>query len=117
VGIVGQTETAALKQVSANRNTLFTRGLKYLYTSTTYVDELGSADISSEAAHAPALVCIVEDIAGSGPGEGGTGNGTGKGKGKEEKVNVGWVAVCPGTGEVVWDEFEGNLRSSSLCVQ
>jgi len=36
VGIVDQTETAALKKASENRNTLFDRKLTYLYTATTY---------------------------------------------------------------------------------
>jgi DNA mismatch repair protein MSH3 len=27
--------------------------------------------------------------------------------GADERVNVGMIAICPSTGDVIWDEFEG----------
>lgn len=40
VGIVNQVETAALKKISENKNTPFTRKLIHLYTATTWVTPL-----------------------------------------------------------------------------
>lgn len=97
VGVVEQTETAALKKVGDTRSALFTRGLTHLYTATTFVDELDSEDLSQEGT-SPPLVCVVEQLGG--------------GSGVDERVTVGFVAVSPGTGDVVWDEFnDGHMRS------
>lgn len=101
--MVSQTETAALKKVGDNRNAPFTRELTHLYTSSTYVEE--SSASSSTARDAPivqgtaspntgALVTIVEDAA-------------------DTSSRVALVSVIPGTGEVVWDEFEGELQCIS----
>ncbi|KDQ59554.1 hypothetical protein JAAARDRAFT_625109 [Jaapia argillacea MUCL 33604] len=91
VGIVDQTETAALKKVGDTRNKLFGRGLSHLYTATTYVDSLDSPDIH-ERSSAPPLMCLVEELRG--------------GMGADERVGFGMVVVCPSTGDVVWDEFD-----------
>ncbi|KAI0059076.1 DNA mismatch repair protein MSH3 [Artomyces pyxidatus] len=100
VGIVDQIETAALKKVSDNRNAPFERKLTHLYTAVTYVDELGSVD-ETDQSDAPLLMCLVEEPRG--------------GLGMDEKVNVGMIVICPSTGDVVWDEFDGmtfRLRQS-----
>lgn len=34
----------------------------------------------------------------------------------DERVRIGLVSVVPGTGEVVWDEFDGDLRLSRLMI-
>ncbi|TFK46431.1 hypothetical protein OE88DRAFT_1715028 [Heliocybe sulcata] len=91
VGIVDQTETAALKQASENRNKLFSRKLSHLYTAATYVDELGSVDDTAVSAP-PSLVCLVEERKG--------------GMGNDEKVSIGLVIVTPSTGDVIWDDIE-----------
>ncbi|KAH9063827.1 DNA mismatch repair protein MSH3 [Lactarius deliciosus] len=80
VGIVAQTETAALKKVGSNRNAPFERELTHLYTAATYVDEIDSVD---------------DQLRG--------------GMGADERVNVGMIVICPSTGDVVWDEFEGKM--------
>ncbi|EIM90301.1 DNA mismatch repair protein MSH3 [Stereum hirsutum FP-91666 SS1] len=96
VGIIAQTETAALKKVGENRNAPFTRELAHLYTATTFVDEMDSVDASG--ASAPLLMCVVEEPKG--------------GMGVDEKVIVGMIVVCPNTGDVTWDEFEdGHMRT------
>jgi DNA mismatch repair protein MSH3 len=101
VGIVAQTETVALKQISEGKNKLFARGITALYTATTYVDPLGSADEETTERHAgPALVCIVELADADGGSQP-------RSSQRDENVRVGWVAVSPSTGDVVWDEFEG----------
>ena len=38
-------------------------------------------------------MCLVEQLRG--------------GMGADERVNIGMIAICPSTGDVVWDEFEG----------
>jgi len=40
VGVITQTETAALKKVSENRNAPFTRELTHLFTAATSVDSV-----------------------------------------------------------------------------
>ncbi|KAI0247060.1 DNA mismatch repair protein MSH3 [Lactifluus subvellereus] len=96
VGIVAQTETAALKKVGENRNAPFERELTHLYTAVTYVDDMDSAD-DVDASNAPLLMCVVEQLRG--------------GMGPDERVNIGMIVICPSTGDVVWDEFEGEVRS------
>ncbi|EPQ58610.1 hypothetical protein GLOTRDRAFT_137270 [Gloeophyllum trabeum ATCC 11539] len=91
VGIVDQTETAALKQASDTRNKLFSRNLSHLYTAATYVDDLDSVD-DLERSSAPSLVSLVEERMG--------------GMGTDERVGIGMVVICPSTGDVIWDNFE-----------
>ncbi|KAI0071810.1 hypothetical protein K474DRAFT_1668569 [Panus rudis PR-1116 ss-1] len=99
VGIVEQTETAALKKAGDTRNDLFARKLTQLYTATTYVDALNSAD-ENGAISAPPLVCLVEDLQG--------------GMGEDERVCISMIAVSPSTGDVVWDQFEDNHMRTEL---
>ncbi|KAG9018923.1 Mismatch repair protein msh3 [Tulasnella sp. 427] len=97
VGIIGQTETAALKKVGDNKSGPFERQLTELYTATTYVDELDSADDESRASP-PTLTCFVESLLG--------------GMGADQRVLIGMVSVIPSTGEVTYDEWEdGNMRT------
>jgi hypothetical protein len=44
-------------------------------------------------------MCIVEQLRG--------------GMGADERVNVGMIVICPSTGDVVWDEFEGKFLLST----
>ncbi|GAA5986743.1 hypothetical protein JCM11641_007759 [Rhodosporidiobolus odoratus] len=100
VGIVRQQETAALKKAGDNRSAPFTRALSALYTSATFVDELGVDPLSSAGSGATAtLMCIVEDKQGSMV---------------DAKVRIGLIAVMPSTGEVVYDEFEDSLMRAEL---
>ncbi|KAL7423908.1 Mismatch repair protein msh3 [Cryptotrichosporon argae] len=106
VGVVSQMETAALKKVGDNRNTPFVRELTHLYTAATYVDEPSSS--SSTMADEPlrpgsslpptgALLAILETT-----------------KTNDERVRIAIVSVVPGTGEVVWDEFDDSRVRSEL---
>ncbi|BGP13767.1 hypothetical protein JCM10213_006401 [Rhodosporidiobolus nylandii] len=102
VGVVRQQETAALKKASDNRSAPFTRALSALYTSATYVDELGVDPLGTSGGGAggtAALMCIVEEKLGKQP---------------DAKVRIGLVAVMPSTGEVVYDEFEDGLMRAEL---
>lgn len=84
VGLVDQTETRALKKVGETRNETFKREVTQIYTVATYVDELGSVDQD----HPPTLMCVVEDC-------------------EKSNSRIGMVIVCPTTGEVTYDEFQG----------
>ncbi|KAH9929644.1 muts domain V-domain-containing protein [Amylocystis lapponica] len=101
VGVVEQTETAALKKLSDSRNELFARKLTHLYTAATYVDELNSVDVDDlDPSSAPPLMCIVETPKG--------------GMGTDERVCIGMIIISPSTGDVVWDEFEDNHMRTEL---
>ena len=57
-----------------------------------YVDELDSVD-DTERYEAPPLMCITEEQKG--------------GMGVDERVSISMIAICPSTGDIVYDEFEG----------
>jgi hypothetical protein len=57
-----------------------------------YVDNIDSVD-DVDPNDAPLLMCLVEQLRG--------------GMGADERVNIGMIAICPSTGDVVWDDFEG----------
>ncbi|KAG6919950.1 hypothetical protein DXG01_013299 [Tephrocybe rancida] len=97
VGIVGQTETAALKKAGENRNAPFERKLLHLYTAATYVDELGSVD-DLERHNPPPFMCLVEQSK----------------KGVADDVSFGIITICPSTGDVIWDDFEDTLMRIEL---
>ncbi|KAJ8700304.1 Mismatch repair protein msh3 [Pleurotus ostreatus] len=95
VGIVQQTETAALKKVSDTRNDVFERKLTHLYTAATYVDEIDSVD-DTDKYISPPLMCLIEKS---------------KKGATKVNVNIAMITVCPHTGDVTWDEFEdGPMR-------
>ncbi|GBE82631.1 DNA mismatch repair protein [Sparassis crispa] len=99
VGVVEQTETAALKKVSKNKSKIFSRELTQLYTAATYVDELDSVD-NTDRTSAPPLMCLAEELRG--------------GMGPDERVRFGMIVISPSTGDVVWDEFEDNHMRTEL---
>ncbi|CAA7265435.1 unnamed protein product [Cyclocybe aegerita] len=97
VGIVSQTETAALKKVGDNRNAPFTREVTRLYTAATYVDEMDSVDDMEKYTSAP-FMCLVEE----------------KKNGKSSDVSFGMIIICPSTGDIVWDDFEDSVMRLEL---
>ncbi|KAI0792873.1 muts domain V-domain-containing protein [Abortiporus biennis] len=99
VGVIAQTETAALKKISETRNDVFARDLTHLYTAATYVDTLNSVDDTDRTA-APPMMCLVEELRG--------------GMGVDERVRLSMIAISPSTGDVVWDEFEDNHMRTEL---
>jgi DNA mismatch repair protein MSH3 len=104
VGVVRQLETAALKAAGDNRNAPFVRKLTNLYTKGTYIDDIeGPGEPVTGSAPAPAtgfLLCLTETNA--------------KGWGNDEKVQVGIVAVQPGTGDVIHDDFEDGFMRAEI---
>ncbi|KLO18801.1 hypothetical protein SCHPADRAFT_819209 [Schizopora paradoxa] len=99
VGIVGQTETAALKKVSDNRNAPFTRQLTHLYTAATFIDSVDDSSASAPGM-APIILSVIETPLG--------------GMGVDERVSIALVGVTPSTGDVIWDEFDDSYLRSEL---
>ncbi|KAJ7582852.1 muts domain V-domain-containing protein [Mycena floridula] len=90
VGVVKQTETAALKKAGDNRSGPFERKLQHLYTAATFVDGLDSLDDVQYTA--PPFMCLIE---------------TAKKDKTSGNIQMAFVSICPSTGDVlVWDQFE-----------
>lgn len=105
VGIVRQLETAALKAAGSNKSKIFERGLTNLYTKGTYVDDeeglSGSLDgVNGGAPATGHLLCLTESYP--------------KGAGSDERVQIGLLAVQPGTGDIIYDDFEDGWMRSEL---
>lgn len=104
IGVVRQTETAALKKAGDNRNTPFVRKLTNVYTKGTYIDDMEGLDqTDGPSGGAPAtgyLLCITENKA--------------KGWGTDEKVDVGILAVQPATGDIIYDTFEDGFMRGEI---
>ncbi|GAB7359347.1 hypothetical protein MBLNU230_g5998t1 [Neophaeotheca triangularis] len=105
VGVVRQLETAALKAVGDNRNKAFERGLTNVYTKGTYIDDQEGLEEPVAAASGGAsgtghLLCLTETPA--------------KGWGTDENVQLGFVAVQPATGDIIYDDFEDGWMRSEL---
>jgi len=117
VGIVNQTETAALKKISDTRNALFERKLTNLFTATTcvrhsltlliafqltlpsYIEALDSVDQSEESA-IPPFMCLIEEP---------------KEKNSAD-VSLGIITICPSTGDVTYDDFDGVFVVTPVVV-
>uniref|UniRef100_A0A5F9DLN4 DNA mismatch repair protein MSH3 n=1 Tax=Oryctolagus cuniculus TaxID=9986 RepID=A0A5F9DLN4_RABIT len=111
VGVVKQTETAALKAVGDNKSSLFSRKLTALYTKSTLIGEdvnplikldgaMNVDEIMTDAS-SNYLLCICEN----------------KEKAKDKKkgsIFIGVVGVQPATGEVVYDSFQDSASRSEL---
>lgn len=96
VGIVRQTETAALKAVGSNRNAPFKRELTQMVTKGTRVDEM----MATHSGSGSYLMCLVEEKRG--------------GHGHDERVYTGMVAVQPATGDIIYDAFEDTYMRTEL---
>ncbi|XP_020731398.2 DNA mismatch repair protein Msh3 isoform X1 [Odocoileus virginianus] len=119
VGVVKQTETAALKAIGDNKSSLFSRKLTALYTKSTLIgedvnplvklDDAVNVDEVMTDTSTSYLLCICENKE----------NVKDKKKGS---VSIGVVGVQPATGEVVFDSFQDSasrseLETRILCLQ
>ncbi|KAL6127736.1 hypothetical protein ACLB2K_071099 [Fragaria x ananassa] len=99
VGVVKQTETAAIKAHGANRGGPFGRGLSALYTKATLeaAEGVGGGEegCGGESSY---LGCVVDDESGNVGSE----------------VRIGIVAVEISTGDVVYGEFRDDFMRSGL---
>jgi len=64
-----------------------------------YVEELDSLD-DVEKYNPPPFVCLIEE----------------KKTDNSVDVSLGMISICPSTGDVVWDDYEGNVFFNSLPV-
>ncbi|RCH83668.1 Mismatch repair protein msh3, partial [Rhizopus stolonifer] len=97
VGIVKQTETAALKAVGSNRNQVFERELTQVLTKGTIVDEMYEPVTTCATGY---LMCLVEEKRG--------------GNGPDDRMYTGIVAVQPSTGDIIYDTFEDTFMRKEL---
>ncbi|XP_032133058.1 DNA mismatch repair protein Msh3 isoform X4 [Sapajus apella] len=111
VGVVKQTETAALKAIGDNRSSLFSRKLTALYTKSTLIgedvnpliklDDAVNVDEIMTDTSTSYLLCISEN------------NENIRDK-KKGNVFIGIVGVQPATGQVVFDSFQDSASRSEL---
>lgn len=115
VGVVSQTETAALKAISTNKSGPFKRAVSALYTKSTLVSE-----------HMDPLLAHDSE---SGSGGSGSGSGSSGSAGSflfslyespcldqssPDAIRISIVAVNTSTGDIVYDEFDDAALRSSL---
>lgn len=107
VGVVKQTETAAIKSHGSNRSGPFCRGLSALYTKATLeaAEDVGGMEEGC-GGDSNYLACVVEkNIIAENVGCGVEG---------EFHVKIGMIAVEISTGDVVYGEFNDNFMRSAL---
>ncbi|XP_037657353.1 DNA mismatch repair protein Msh3 isoform X1 [Choloepus didactylus] len=119
VGVVKQTETAALKAIGDNKSSLFSRKLTALYTKSTLIgedvnplvklDDTQNVEEIITDTSTNYLLCICEH------------KETVKDN-KKGNIFIGIVGVQPATGEVVFDSFQDStsrleLETRLLCLQ
>ncbi|EEB06374.1 MutS protein 3 [Schizosaccharomyces japonicus yFS275] len=103
VGVVRQTETAALKSQSTTKSKIFERDVTEVYTRGTYlapVPSVREAPTQGDFTQDSCILCVTEQPRG--------------GTGVNEKVLFGIVAVNPVDGNVVYDEFEDSFLRGEL---
>eukprot|EP01119_Soliformovum_irregulare_P002658 TRINITY_DN1290_c0_g2_i1.p1 TRINITY_DN1290_c0_g2~~TRINITY_DN1290_c0_g2_i1.p1 ORF type:complete len:972 (-),score=331.02 TRINITY_DN1290_c0_g2_i1:43-2811(-) len=98
VGVVNQTETAALKAVGSNKGGPFTRELTSLYTPGTMIGENVDSSLEMEDKTSSSyLMCLFEV-----PHK------------TSQKVEIGLVALQMATGELIYDQFSDDFSRSEL---
>ena len=105
VGVVRQTETAALKAVSANKSKQFERKLCEVYTKSTMlvedVDVLGEhTNVATGGAGGSVyMMCVSEETC------------------ADDKVSIGVVCVDTASGDIVYDDFQDGTMRSELAAR
>lgn len=107
VGVVKQTETAALKAAGGNKTAPFGRKLTALYTRSTLIGEdvtpgvggagLEDGDVSEGTT---AMLLVLNEVKGS--------------SGKDGAVVISIVAIQPSTGDIIYDTFEDSKTRTEL---
>ncbi|KAI8983976.1 muts domain V-domain-containing protein [Mycotypha africana] len=105
VGVVRQTETAALKAAGSNRGQPFKRELTEMITKGTMVNLTEDDDlidsVSNRLNHGGGhLMCFLEQKRG--------------GHGPDERVQIAMIAIQPATGDVIYDAFEDTYLRQEL---
>ncbi|KAG9441136.1 hypothetical protein H6P81_016990 [Aristolochia fimbriata] len=109
VGVVKQTETAAIKAHGANKLGPFTRGLSALYTKATLeaAAEFSAPDDAGASGGGNYMVCVVD----KGISAGDVGDNCLE---RNFDVKVGLIGVEISTGDVIFGEFNDNVMRSGL---
>lgn len=107
VGVVKQTETAALKAAGSNKSAPFERELTALYTRSTLIGEdvtpaagaegVGDGDLAEGAT---AMLLVVHEGKSS--------------SGKEGTIGISVIAVQPSTGDIIYDTFDDSSTRTEL---
>ncbi|XP_068204490.1 DNA mismatch repair protein Msh3-like [Palaemon carinicauda] len=107
VGVVKQTETAAIKAAGSNKGAPFVRELSALYTRSTLIGEDvspagGVNEVTSEdmAENVTTMLLVLNEEKSS--------------VGKEGTVSISIVAIQPSTGDIIYDTFEDSSTRSEL---
>lgn len=124
VGVVRQTETAAIKAHGTNKSGPFTRGLSALYTRATLeaAEDLGGDTEDHVGRLHSYLMCIAEDpiLQGLGSSKSKPANSKSKSaevdddKGGYYDARLGVVAVDPATGDVMFGDFKDSVMRNEL---
>lgn len=101
VGVVKQTETAAIKAHGVNKSAPFCRGLSALYTKATLeaAEDLGGGEEGCGSC-SNYLLCVVERAGGN--------------MESGQDIRIGAVGVEISTGDVVYGEFDDNFTRAGL---
>ena len=119
VGVVRQTETAALKRASSTRSKMFTRALTDLFTKSTLVDDLAmegeGTDAERHHSKLPMLTNFLVSLCESAlePPPGGS-PGPATGSAPPPEVRVSLVAADAATASVIHDCFEDCVGRPAL---
>ncbi|XP_054786592.1 DNA mismatch repair protein MSH3 isoform X2 [Prosopis cineraria] len=107
VGVIKQTETAAIKAHGSNRLGPFCRGLSALYTKATLeaAEDLGGRE-EGRGSDSNYLLCVVEQSI--------LGENAKRGLESGFEVKIGVIGVEISTGDVVYGEFNDNYLRSAL---
>ena len=108
VGVVRQTETAALKKAGDGKSSLFTRSLERVYTKSSLIGEELNAEHEAAVGGGTAagfnyLMCLSESPRG--------------GAGADSAVEVAMVAVSLSTGEIIYDAFDDGVERSAIATR
>jgi DNA mismatch repair protein MSH3 len=103
VGVVTQTETAALKKASTNKSGPFARALTSMYTKSTLVGGDMDPLSSNDAGVGVYLMGITESPVPSAAGSS-----------DPSRVAISIVAVKTSTGDIIYDHFEDNFMRNEL---
>lgn len=101
VGVVEQTETAAIKSLGLTRNSLFERKLENVYTSATYIED-EHEDVLFGTKGGDCIAAVVETCH---EDEGSDG---------DNLVEISLVTVNPLSGEIVYDTFTDDYLRGEL---
>ncbi|RXG51223.1 DNA mismatch repair protein Msh3 [Armadillidium vulgare] len=104
VGVVKQTETAALKAIGSNKTAPFSRELTALYTKATLIGEdvnsVGTEDLGDVSEQTTSSLMVLTE--------------TKPESDKDNKIGIVLVSIQPTTGDLIYDSFDDTLARAQL---